>query len=189
MSRRVVMRVWGLARTCKILAMPRFEFNQNDQSDDWVEQGSRLLSLAVRGCGLILLAVGFVVALMVIASAWSLYDDPDKIEAFARAVERGSNLDLTLSNATSAGRRQLEDDAPETTIASAAPDAMTVAPPALRFSYFIAWLIAILLLLLIGRLALAAVSTGGELALYDVKVGKLARALLRERTQRSAPTS
>ena len=44
-----------------------------------------------------------------------------------------------------------------------------------------AWLIAILLLLLVGRLAIAAVRTGGELALYDVQVKKLARALIKER--------
>ena len=62
-----------------------------------------------------------------------------------------------------------------------APTGAQVAPPGLRFSYFVAWLIAIMLLLLIGRLSIAAVRTGGELALYDVKVGKLARALLKER--------
>ena len=118
---------------------------------------------------------------MVIASAWSLYEQPARIEAFAREIERGSNLDLTLSQAVAAGREQVEAAlAARPEFGGAAPPAATPAP-GFRLSYFIAWLLAILLLLLIGRLALGAVRTGGELALYDVKVGKLARALLRER--------
>ena len=88
---------------------------------------------------------------------------------------------MTLAGAADKGRRQLEADAgTEPAVQSAAR-----AVPELRFSYFVAWMIAILLLLLIGRLALGAVRTGGELALYDVKVGKLARALLRERSKAS----
>ena len=38
-------------------------------------------------------------------------------------------------------------------------------------------------LLLVGRLAIAAVRTGGELALYDVQVKKLARARIEERAR------
>ncbi len=167
--------------------MPRYEFDKEDVRDDWVDGSTRLLSLVVRSTGLVLLTVGFVVALMVIASAWSLYEDPARIEAFAREVERGSNLDLTLSGSAAAGRAELEtargvdaDGQPRAAWSGDSDPATSF-----RFSYFIAWAIAILLLLLIGRLAIAAVRTGGELALYDVKVGKLARALLRERTRAS----
>ncbi len=165
--------------------MPRYEFDKEDVRDDWVDGSTRLLGLVVRATGLVLLAVGFVVALMVIASAWSLYEDPARIEAFAREVERGSNLDLTLSGSAAAGRAELEtargadtDGQPRAALPGGSDPATSF-----RFSYFVAWAIAILLLLLIGRLAIAAVRTGGELALYDVKVGKLARALLRERTR------
>ena len=159
--------------------MPKFEFEQEPDVDDWVDRGSRTISLVVRFTGLVLLIVGFIVALMVISNAWSLYDDPDQIKRFARAVERGSNLDLTLSSAAAKGRRQLE--------VSSGNDIDDALDPAqgLRFSYFVAWMIAILLLLLIGRISISAVRTGGELALYDVKVGKLARALLRERKRSS----
>lgn len=161
--------------------MARHSLPTDDDADDWVDQGSRLLNLLVRASGFVLLGVGFFVALMVIASAWSLYEQPARIEAFAREIERGSNLDLTLSQAVAAGREQVEADlAARPEFGAAAPPAATPAP-GFRLSYFIAWLLAILLLLLIGRLALGAVRTGGELALYDVKVGKLARALLRER--------
>jgi len=159
--------------------MPRYEFKQDDAHDDWVDQSSRLLNLIVRIAGLILLGAGFIVALMVIASAWSLYENPARIESFAREIERGSNLDLTLSNAVSAGRDQIAADLRDNPELSGAAQAGAAA--GFRFSYFVAWLIAILLLLLIGRLSIGAVRTGGELALYDVKVGKLARALLKER--------
>lgn len=159
--------------------MPRYEFKQDDAHDDWVEQSSRLLNLVVRITGLILLGAGFIVALMVIASAWSLYENPARIESFAREIERGSNLDLTLSNAVSAGREQIAADLRDNPELAGAAQAGPAT--GFRFSYFVAWLIAILLLLLIGRLSIGAVRTGGELALYDVKVGKLARALLKER--------
>ncbi|MGH6636283.1 MAG: hypothetical protein ACRED0_09190, partial [Gammaproteobacteria bacterium] len=44
-----------------------------------------------------------------------------------------------------------------------------------KLSYFAAWGIVIMLLLLIGRLAMIAIKTGGELALYDRHVKHLAR--------------
>lgn len=161
--------------------MARFEFQADPPSDDWVDRGSRTLSLFIRLCGLVLMLVGFVVALMVIVNAWSLYDDPDQIKRIARAVERGSNLDSSLSSAAASGRRQLDNAAGGV---QQYDEAGVV--NGLRFSYFVAWMIAILLLLLIGQLSISAVRTGGELALYDVKVGKLARALLQERARSSS---
>jgi hypothetical protein len=49
-----------------------------------------------------------------------------------------------------------------------------------RLSYFVAWVISLLLLMLIGRLAIAAIKTGGELVLYDRHVQQLAREIVRE---------
>lgn len=163
--------------------MARFEFRQDPPSADWVERSTGLLNLTVRGLGLLLLLVGMFVALMTIVSAWSLYANPATIENFARAVEHGSHLDLTLAQ-VSAGEAA-EDDALVPLPGVRAKPAAAPAQPSLRFSYFVAWIIAILLLLLIGRLAIAAVRTGGELALYDVQVKKLVRALLEERTRTS----
>lgn len=160
--------------------MPRFEFEQASDADDWTDRTTRILNVVVRGTGLVLLLTGVYVALLVISSAWSLYDDPASIESFAHAIERGSNLDLTLSQSATAGRRQLEAPAAD---AEVTQESESAAAPVFRFSYFAAWLIAILLLMLVGRLAIAAVKTGGELALYDVQVRKLARALLQERTR------
>ncbi len=169
------------ADACKIARVPRFEFDQATDNGDWVDNSTRIMNLVVRGFGLALLLVGIFVALMVISSAWALYDDPASIEAFALAIERGSNLDLTLSSAADAGQKQLESTPKVDGERAATPPLPP--QPEFRFSYFAAWLIALLLLMLIGRLAIAAVRTGGELALYDVQVKKLARALTEERAK------
>ena len=162
--------------------MARYEFTTDREDEGWVDRSSRLINLFVRGLGMVLLLVGFAIALMVISNAWSLYQDPAEIERFARAVEQGSNLDLTLANATARGAAQLESGGPtfddDESASAAAPSG---AQPTFRFSYFVAWLLAIMLLLLIGRLSIAAIRTGGELALYDVKIGRMARALMTER--------
>lgn len=165
--------------------MARFEFRPDPPAADWLERSTSLLNLTVRSLGLLLLLVGMFVALMTIVSAWSLYANPATIENFARAVERGSHLDLTLAQVT-AGEVTADVDATVEPLPGALSRPAAAPPlPSLRFSYFVAWLIAILLLLLIGRLAIAAVRTGGELALYDVQVKKLVRALLEERAHPS----
>jgi hypothetical protein len=164
----------------------RFEFKQDPPEPEGLERAERVLNLVVRCFGLVLMVVGLIVALTVIASAWSLYRSPTHIENFAQAVEQGSHLDLTLANASQRGQQQLEtsDRAGISPLPHAADASAATAPPAsFRFSYFMAWLIALLLLLLVGRLAIAAVRTGGELALYDVQVKKLARALIEERAR------
>ena len=170
-----------LTDACKIAGVPRFEFDQVPDTDDWVGRSTRIMNLVVRGFGLVLLLVGIFVALMVIARAWSLYDDPASIESFALAIERGSNLDLTLSSAAKSGQKQL--DSASGIDAGSGEAQAPPRQPEFRFSYFVAWLIALLLLMLIGRLSIAAVRTGGELALYDVQVKKLARALVEERAK------
>ncbi len=139
---------------------------------------TQFTSIFVRLVGVILLLVGLWVSLKVIVEAWDLYRNPDHIERFAVAIERGSNLDKTVAAVTAprsasrvtrdAGEGQAEEITPAPVI------------PTLRLSYFLSWGIAILLLLLIGRLALASVKTGGELALYDTEVKKFAQALWKQ---------
>ena len=170
--------------------MARFEFKQDPPPVEGIERAERVLNLVVRCCGLALMVVGLIVSLTVIFSAWSLYRSPTHIESFAQAVEHGSHLDLTLSRATQRGQQQLDtNDMAGVSPLPRAADTSTPAPTQLasfRFSYFMAWLIAILLLLLVGRLAIAAVRTGGELALYDVEVKKFARALIKEQARAAA---
>lgn len=157
--------------------MARFEFKQDPPPLEGVELAERRLGLVVRYFGLTLMGVGLLVSLTVIVSAWSLYRSPTHIESFAQAVEQGSHLDLTLSRATQQGQQQL-DTGDRAGVSPAPRSADTSTPPtSFRFSYFMAWLLAILLLMLIGNLGIAAVRTGGQLALYDVELKKRARAV------------
>ena len=153
--------------------MSRFSFS-NDDSDEPVStmlgRSESILLLIVRGFGLVLMLVGFVIALQVIGEAWSLYEDPKAVETLARRIELDSGLDAAL-----APLRPVVAEA-DAMNAAATSDAR---PPAFRLSYFVAWAIALLLLLLVGRLAIAAVKTGGELALYDLQLRHLTRALLK----------
>lgn len=153
---------------------------------------TQLVSLFVRLVGVALLLVGLWAGVKVILEAWALYQNPQRVERFATAIEHGSNLDTLVTRIRpKAPTAAANGTAPETqqsqpAAASAAQQA-AYAPPnePFRLSYFIAWFIAILLLMLVGRLAMSAIKTGGELALYDTQVKRFARALLEQTRQPS----
>ncbi|MFK8068809.1 MAG: hypothetical protein AB8D52_11230 [Gammaproteobacteria bacterium] len=134
------------------------------------------MSFFVRLMGLFTLLAGLWVGGLVISEVLGLYKGPHNIERFADAIDSGSNLDKVLASFSSkktkkVKRREGLIDEPEVT---------TTNDDALRISYFLAWIIAIFLLMLIGRLAILAIKTGGELALYDLQVKKFARQLVEE---------
>ncbi len=151
--------------------MARYQFNEDTAAPDWSERGTQLSQFVVRGFGFVLMLVGLWISLAVIAEAWSLYRNPANIERLAKAIEHGSHLDRALSRVGMADRNTLDDSA------SAADDTELLG---FRMTYFVAWIIAILLLMLVGRLALGAVRTGGELVLHDAQIKKFARELVRE---------
>ena len=152
--------------------MARYEFDDKHTHTEWTETGTRYSQLVVRAFGFVLMLVGLWITLAVIAESWSLYQKPANIERLARAIEHGSNLDHALSRVSRG--EDLRD-------AAAAPAGNSETELlGFRMSYFVAWIIAILLLLLVGRLALGAVKAGGELVLYDVHIKKFARELARE---------
>jgi len=147
----------------------RFQFDDVSEQSGWTERSTNLTHVIVRAFGFLLMIVGLWIGLKAINEAWGLYKDPQNIERFAVAIEKGSNLDQALSSvqrgngdAVDNGSRQSESVL------------------GFRLSYFAAWLLAILLLMLVGRLALAAVKTGGELALYDMQIRKFAQMLAQE---------
>ena len=158
--------------------MPRYEFEQTAAPATPAPQatgGWRAVGI-VRGCGFALMAFGFVVSLAVMVEAWSLYRAPTSIERLAKAIEKGSNLDRSLARASRHAA------VPDEAVLEDEDTAQSKGEPlfGFRFSYFVAWVVAILLLLLIGRLAIAAVKTGGELVLYERHVQKLAAEIVRE---------
>jgi hypothetical protein len=132
------------------------------------------LMVAVRLGGVFVLIVGLFAGFKVIKEAWNLYYYPHTIERFATAIENGSNLDMALAPITSSvlpGKTGKQKSAAKSKSEN------------FKLSYFLAWVIVILLLMLIGRLALVAIRTGGELALYDLQVKRFARILIKEATK------
>ncbi len=121
---------------------------------------NRLIAFLIRTCSLLLFLLGIGVAGWGLDQAWTLYHEPAQIERFAKAVEHSSHIDQLLANAVRKGLATQE----ELAIPPLVQDGNE--PEVFRISYFLAWIIAILLLLLITRIAFAAVSVGAKSALY-----------------------
>jgi disulfide bond formation protein DsbB len=154
----------------------------------------QITSIIVRLIGMMVLFVGLYVGLKVILEAWGLYQRPERIEGFAAAIERGSNIDQIFSATVRGMSTEISDDviipedgAPAESLSQgAANPAMpqsTASAKSLRLSYFAAWLIVMMMFLIIGSLAMSAISTGGRLALYDTDMRKFSRQLARDFTR------
>lgn len=158
--------------------------------------GSRdVFAFIVRAIGLVLLLFGLWLTLEVLNEAWQLYHEPGRIERFAKAIEEGSNIDRSIAplQIEDPGQSDTNTDSTGNTTAgefntydqqdsAAKSDNDTPAEPQYRLSlsYYIAWVIALLLLLLLARIALGVVRTGGELVLYETQMKRFARELVRE---------
>ncbi len=132
------------------------------------------LGIAVRLVGVLVLLVGLWAGVRIIIEAFSLYQEPARIERFAGAIQAGSNIDGMLGNVIDkALDKKQAQDAGDTTATQGREGG-------LRISYFAAWLIVLLLMFVIGTLAMTAITTGGQLALYDLQVRHYSRAMVRE---------
>ena len=150
--------------------------NENTLDD----AGRNIMSFLVRILGFFLLLAGLWVAIQVLLTAQDLYAHPEKIERFAVAIEKGSNIDKTLApirDSLIVGSDS-ENSVKQYTETGKRP--APVGTGNIRVSYFFAWIIALLLLLLIARISLTAIKTGGELVLYDVQIKQFARMLAKE---------
>ncbi len=133
------------------------------------EASKDIMSIVVRFCGLMLLFIGLWIAIQVFNEALALYKDPGNIERVAIAIEAGSNIDKSIAPIRDSLLGVNGNDS-ETK--------MEEKPNGIRISYFIAWVVNLLLLLLLARISLAAIKTGGELALYDAQIKKFARQIV-----------
>lgn len=138
------------------------------------ETSKDVLSVVVRLCGLMLLFIGLWIAIQVFNEALALYKDPTNIERMATAIEAGSNIDKSIApirdsilGNEEAGIEVDNKSKPENKTES------------FRVSYFIAWVIDLLLLLLLARIAIMAIKTGGELALYDTQIKRFAKQIVK----------
>ena len=133
---------------------------------DGLATTQQVLGICVRLLGAVLLIVGIWTAVVVLLEAWNLYRDPHSIERFAVAVEQGSHLDRALAGRPAAGRGGgIETGARSDEV---------------RVSYFVAWFVALALLLVLGTLAGSVIAAGGRLALHDTQIRRLSRAVVKE---------
>ncbi|MGQ0658805.1 MAG: hypothetical protein ACT4NU_12050 [Chromatiales bacterium] len=164
------------------MAYYQFDSDSSDVSTRVESAANITMSWLVRLAGLALLVVGLWTAITIILEAWTIYTNPrsQRVEAFARAIEDATHLDAMLTPKRAVPPTPgagATGDVGSDRSASARPTGPT---DELRMSYFIAWAILLMMLLLVGRLSIAAIRTGGELALYDVQIRRFARELIRE---------
>ncbi|MFT5425553.1 MAG: hypothetical protein ACI9ZT_000485 [Gammaproteobacteria bacterium] len=146
--------------------------NENTLDD----ASKNIMGFIVRILGLFLLFAGLWVALQVLLTAQDLYEHPEQIERFAVAIEKGSNIDKTLAPIRDS--LIVESDTEGEVQNNNQPSSAGTGN--IRVSYFFAWVIVLLLLLLIARISLTAIKTGGELVLFDMQIKQFARMLAKE---------
>ncbi len=150
--------------------------NENTLDD----AGRNIMSFLVRLLGFFLLLAGLWVALQVLLTAQELYEHPEKIERFAVAIEKGSNIDKTLAPLRDSLILETDSENGVKQYNETDKRPSVTGTGSIRVSYFFAWVIALLLLLLIARISLTAIKTGGELVLFDMQIKQFARMLAKE---------
>lgn len=189
MSFQGIIRPKNCLRNWKGKHMAQFKFKSDDRDEIRSERKTTMkqentspatdfMSFCVRLMGMFMLIAGLWLGVKLIVEVWALYKAPQNIERLADYIEKGSHLDKALGSFSSKRPQRVKEkegllDEPVATSKKADDES-------LRITYFIAWIIAIFLLMLIGRLALGAIKTGGELALYDLQVKRFARLLIEE---------
>ena len=141
------------------------------------ETSKDVISIVVRLCGLMLLFIGLWIAIQVFNEALALYKDPTNIERMATAIETGSNIDKSIAPIRDS---ILGDENAEFETNAAKP---VNKADSFRVSYFIAWVVDLLLLLLLARISIMAIKTGGELAMYDAQIKKFARQIVKAKKE------
>lgn len=142
----------------------------------------QVLAILVRLMGLAFLAVGIGAGFIILNEAWTLYQEPARIERFATAIEDGSNLDVifALSADASTGAAEPGQSDGATQGDASAQASGSAAGKSLRLSYFAGWFLVLLLMLVASIVSISAVSAGGRLVLYDTDIRQLSRAVVKE---------
>ena len=119
-----------------------------------------LLNVLIRLLGLGLIVVGLGIGVSVVLEAWALYKAPERIERFAAAIERGSNIDLAFRSVAQEAANEVNAEEGQSGTAD-----RPAAGGKFRLSYFAAWAVVLVLMLVVGTLAMSAAATGARLAL------------------------
>jgi hypothetical protein len=140
----------------------------------------QLLAILVRLLGLVFLVVGIGAGVVILNEAWMLYKEPARIERFALAIERGSNLDKIFALSATETTKSGDQGDPADDSGLSSDTSGTAESTNLRLSYFAGWFLVLLLMLVASITAISAVSAGGRLVLYDTDVRQLSRAVIKE---------
>ncbi len=162
--------------------MYKFDNNEEGEAEEAETAMSSLneaiqdvMNIIVRLCGLILLFIGLWIAIQVFNEALNLYKNPANIERVATAIEAGSNIDKSIAPIRDSILG--EDETVDGEVVEQKPAPVT--NDGIRISYFVAWIVDLLLLLLLARISIMAIKTGGELALYDTQIKKFAKQIIK----------
>lgn len=121
--------------------------------------------IIISSIGLAILVVGFSIAIQLVTTVWGLFSDQSLIQELTSQVEQHSHLNSVIE-------RLVKPFAPEVfgteTVdpGQASIDSETLPSSqiqSLNISYFVAWILAVLLLGLVGHVAALTLSTGARL--------------------------
>ena len=150
------------------------------------EQGPNPVTLLVQLAGVIVLVGGLFSASQVVSYGWGLLEKPATIVPFAEEIERQTQLNRFVGQFNlmfeffRKANNAIPSGAPPASVYDPVPypskqppakqeplaDPVNTTPVAPNVSYFIAWIITIVLLGLIARISLWAVAEGGKLVLF-----------------------
>jgi hypothetical protein len=143
------------------------ELTQDQPARNWPE-------VLVRVIGIVLLLVGLWASIQVLLEALRLYRDPVKIEQLASAIEHGSNLDKNLALSSQ------ENSGGNDAAANASGLNKQAIGENIRLTYFVAWIVALLILMLVAMIAFSCIRTGSELVLQDRQMKRYMHLLVKE---------
>ena len=150
----------------------------------------------LRFIGVGIVFFGIMIAYEVVSHAWELFEDQKRIVEFAATINEHSQVDDWLNHVQTPGMlenqfkqvsKALEEAGGGGATVTQQVQAQTVTgtQTSVKFSYFFAWLLTLMLLGLIAKVGTWIIVTGGKLALYggekNQELKKLLKELLAER--------
>ncbi|NUM37384.1 MAG: hypothetical protein HUU50_22815 [Candidatus Brocadiae bacterium] len=141
-----------------------------------------VVSALVRFLGLAILLFGLWIGYQVVSEAWQLYHSPEKIQKYSEKVESGSKINEFGESVCKLVHETMSETVkkmPQMADQKAEQKELTPLKP-FTVSYFAAWGIVVLLLLVVGKLACWIISTGGKLAMYSGNTEKVAKAMIKQ---------
>lgn len=151
-------------------------------------------AVLIRTLGAIVLGAGLYVAFTVVNRAWELFDNHDRVVHFGEAIEKNSNLNSWAAQLNSIIEivSKMKPFAPSAVSGSEPVGAQPINPapaavaqpvrpqPFLNASYFVAWLLTIILLSLVGRISFWMITSGSQILANSFDQNKQLKSVLRE---------